>query len=463
MECADLVADGNSMGMGKRSESRQQEFWVATEALAGAPRHVFYDRLNGLLVEAGFDRFVESICEEFYNEGGRPSIPPGTFFRMLLVGYFEDISSQRGIAWRCSDSLSLRKFLGVPLTDETPDHSSLTRIAKRLPAKVNEQVFEFVLKIAVEKKLLKGNTVAVDSTSLEANAAMRSIVRKDNGDDWKTYLKKLAEEEGVEINSDDDLRRYDQQRRREGKKKVTNEEWESKTDPEARIGKMKDGRTHLNYKAEHVADLDSEIIVQTDVHHGDAADTSTIVQNLVEAQAKLDRCFEGTQADDSDCGVIQEVAADKGYHANEVLTSCAELDVRTYIPERQGGDRVWTDKDKATKAAFHGNRQRMKRSKGRNLQKRRSEVVERSFAHVCETGGARKTWLRGLEKVRKRHLISVAAHNLGIVMRSLFGFSKPRAFWAGCGFAALYYFVMIIVIAAPIPFRPIRRPYTALA
>lgn len=184
------------MGMGKRSESRQQEFWVATEALAGAPRHVFYDRLNGLLAEAGFDRFVESICEEFYDESGRPSIPPGTFFRMLLVGYFEDIASQRGIAWRCSDSLSLRKFLGIPLTDETPDHSSLTRIAKRLPAKVSEQVFEFVLKIAVEKKLLKGNTVAVDSTTLEANAAMRSIVRKDNGDDWKTYLENLPEKAG---------------------------------------------------------------------------------------------------------------------------------------------------------------------------------------------------------------------------------------------------------------------------
>lgn len=280
---------------------------------------------------------------------------------------------------------------------------------------------------------------------------------------WKTYLKKLAEEEGVEINSDEDLRRYDQQRRREGRKKVSNEEWESKTDPEARIGKMKDGRTHLNYKAEHVADLDSEIVVQADVHHGDAADTSTIVQNLVEAQGRLDRCFEGAQTDDPDCGVIQEVAADKGYHSNEVLTSCAELDVRTYIPERQGGERVWTDKDDAAKAAFHGNRQRMKRSKGRNLQKRRSEVVERSFAHVCETGGGRKTWLRGLEKVRKRHLISVAAHNLGIVMRSLFGFSKPRAFWAGSSSAALYYFAMVFMIMAPIRFRPIRRSYTAPA
>lgn len=437
------------MGMGKRAESRQQEFWVVTASLADAPRHVFYDRLNGLLAEAGFDRFAESICEEHYNEGGRPSIPPGTYFRMLLVGYFEDIASQRGIAWRCSDSLSLRKFLGISLTDDTPDHSSLTRIGKRLPASVNQQVFEFVLRIAAEKKLLKGATVAVDSTTLEANAAMRTIVRKDNGDDWKAYLKKLADAEGVEITNDEDLRRYDQQRRRQGKKKVTNEEWESKSDPDARIGRMKDGRTHLNYKAEHVVDLDSEVIIQAEVHHGDAADTQTVIGNLVEAQAKLDRCFDDMESADSACGVIQEVAADKGYHSNEVLKCCVDLDIRSYIPERQGGDRTWRDKDEQMKAAFHANRQRMKRSKGKTLQKRRSELVERGFAHVCETGGARKIWLRGLEKVRKRHLISVAAHNLGLVMRSLFGFSKPRAFSAGPDLAVLCYLVITILAAAP--------------
>ncbi len=437
------------MGMGKRAESRQQEFWVATEALTDAPRHVFYDRLNALLAEAGFDRFVESICEMYYNEGGRPSIPPGTYFRMLLVGYFEDLSSQRGIAWRCSDSLSLRKFLSIPLTDDTPDHSSLTRISKRLPASVNEQVFEFVLKIAAEKKLLKGTTVAVDSTTLEANAAMRAIVRKNNGDDWKTYLKKLAAEEGVEINNDDDLRRFDQQRRRKGEKKVTNAEWESKTDPDARIGKMKDGRTHLNYKAEHVVDLDSEFIIQAEVHHGDAADTQTVIGNLVEAQVKLDHCFEDIKPDDPACGVIQQAVADKGYHSNEVLKSCTELGIRSYIPERQGGERTWTDKDEQTKASFHGNRQRMKRSKGKNLQKRRSELVERGFAHVCETGGARKSWLRGLENVRKRHLISVAAHNLGLVMRTLIGFSKPRAFSAGVGLAVLCHLALFVLAATP--------------
>jgi transposase len=421
------------MGMSKRPESRQQEFWVATESLAGAPRHVFYDKLNGLLAQAGFDRFVESLCEPFYREGGRPSIAPGVYFRMLLIGYFEDIASQRGIAWRCSDSLSLRKFLGVRLTDETPDHSSLTKIGQRLPATVSEQVFEFVLRIAAAKKLLRGETVGVDSTTLEANAALRTIVRKDNGDDWKTYLKKLAAAEGVVIENDADLRRFDQQRRKDGTKKVSNDEWQSPSDPDARIGKMKDGRTHLNYKAEHVVDLDSEIIIQADVHPGDAADTQTVVGNLVEAQVKLDHCFEQVEPGDETCGVIQEIAADKGYHSNEVLLCCRELEIRSYIPERKGDARCWSDKDAAMKAAFHGNRQRVQRSKGKTLQKRRSEVVERGFAHVCETGGARRTWLRGLEKVRTRHLLRVAAHNPGIVMRALFGFSKPRAFSACFG------------------------------
>lgn len=421
------------MGMSKRVERRQGEFWVATESLAEAPRHVFYDKLNGLLAESGFDRFVESLCEPHYREGGRPSIAPGVYFRMLLIGYFEDISSQRGIAWRCSDSLSLRRFLSIPLDQDTPDHSSLTKIGQRLPATVSEQVFQFALKIAAQKKLLSGKQVGVDSTTLEANAAMRSIVRKDNGDDWKTYLRKLADAEGVVIENDEDLRRFDQKRRKEGKKKVSNDEWQSPVDPDARIGQMKDGRTHLNYKAEHVVDLETEVIIQADVHHGNSADSQTVIGSLVDAQVNLDQCFDGVETTDDSVGVIKEVAADKGYHANEVLASCRDLNVRTYIPEREGGDRRWDDKPNGLKEAFHGNRQRMERPKGRNLQKRRSEVVERGFAHICETGGARRTWLRGLANVRKRHMIAVAAHNLGIVMRHLFGFSKPRAFSAANG------------------------------
>jgi len=258
------------MGMGRRKRERQAEFWVAAKALPQTPRHVFYDTLNRLLDGGKFDEFVESLCEPFYAEDlGRGSIPPGRYFRMLFVGYFEGIDSQRGIAWRCSDSLSLRQFLFLELHEDSPDHSSLTRVRNRLPEEVHEQVFEFVLSLAERHKLLRGKTVAVDSTTLEANAAMKSIVRKDSGEDWKAYLHRLAEAEGVEIKTEEDLRRFDKNRK---DKKVSNEEWTSPTDADSRIAKMKDGRTHLAYKAEHTIDLESEFVLDATVYTADQPD-----------------------------------------------------------------------------------------------------------------------------------------------------------------------------------------------
>ena len=240
------------MALGRRDGSRQGELWVATGELPRAPRHVFYEKLNGVLKSAGFDAFVEDLCEEYYATNGRPSIPPGVYFRMVLIGYFEDISSQRGIAWRCEDSRSLQEFLGFALNEETPDHSSLSRIKGRLPLEVFQQVFTWVLALVREHKLLGGKVVGVDSTTLEADAAMKSIVRKDTGEDWEEYIRRLAKEDGVEIQTKADLIRYDQQRSKKGEKKTSNDDWESPSDPDARIAKMKDGTTHLAYKAEHV-------------------------------------------------------------------------------------------------------------------------------------------------------------------------------------------------------------------
>jgi hypothetical protein len=411
------------MGMGRRPQERQQEFWIANAALASVPKHIFYDKLNGLLDEAGFDAFVEELCEPFYSDIGRDSIPPGRYFRMLFVGYFEALDSQRGIAWRCADSLSLRSFLFLRASEESPDHSSLTRIRERLPLFVHEQVFAFVLEIARHKKLLGGTQVGVDATTLEANAAMKSIVRRDSGEDWKEYLKRLAEAEGIEIHSDEDLRRFDQQRKKQGKKKVSNEEWESPVDPDSRILKMKDGRTHLGYKAEHVVDLESEYLLSADVVHGTDSDSQTLAQSVVLAQINLVRA--GSEAE------IKEVAADKGYHANQTLMDCEELDVRTYIPERETGRRRWTDKEPEAEQAFRNNRRRVRGDKGKRLQRLRSELLERSFAHVCETGGARRTWLRGLEKINKCYQIHTAARNLGLLMRDLFGIGKPRVLQDG--------------------------------
>ena len=418
------------MALGKREEARQQEFWTPTASLSSGPGHVFYDKLDQLLSKAGFDKILEELCRPYYASTGRTSIPPGVYFRMLLVGYFEGIDSQRGIAWRCEDSLSLRRFLGIPLGKETPDHSSLTRIRDRLPLEIHEQVFQQVLSIIDEHGLLKLKAVGVDSTLLEANAAMQTIVRKDFGEDWKAYLKRLMQEQGLleegDDPSDDDLRKFDKTRSKQGKKKVSNEDWQSPTDPDSRIVKMKDGRTHLGYKAEHVVDLDNEIILSATVCHGTDSDASTMLQSVVNAQRNV--ILAGSPEE------IVEVAADKGYHKNETINQATQLGLTTYIPEPNSPhQRKWTDKPDEVKSAVLNNRRRMSRAKGKDLQKQRSEKVERSFAHVCETGGARRTWLKGLEKINKRYQIVAAARNLGLLMLRMFGIGKPRGLQGGMG------------------------------
>lgn len=407
------------MALGKRKRE-QQEMWVATGDLPKSPGHPFYRKLNGLLAEAGFDAWIERQCEPFYKADGpgRPSIAPGVYFRMILVGYFEGIASQRGIAWRCSDSRSLAEFLGLPPTAATPDHSTLSRTHHRLPESVHADVFRFVLAIAQRKGLVAGQTVAVDSTTLEANAAMKSIVRKDTGADWKEYLTRLAKDAGLEDPTDADLRKFDKTRK---DKKVSNDEWESATDPDSRIARMKDGTTHLAYKAEHVVDLDTEFILAAAVYPANRADRATLAESLVEAQKNL-------MAAQSEAN-ISAVAADKGYHATEQLVRVThDLEIRTYIPEpRLAGERTWTGKPPEHRSAVCGNRRRAAGEKGKRLGRLRSEYCERTFAHVCETGGGRRCWLHGLVAVAKRYLLQVAARNLGLLMRKLFGVGTARS------------------------------------
>jgi transposase len=406
------------MALGRRKGEQQDELFIMAEHLPKAPGHVFYRKLNAILREAGFDPWVENLCRPYYAETqGRPGIPPGTYFRMLLIGYFEGIGSQRGIAWRCSDSLSLRDFLGIPLTEESPDHSSLSVIRDRLPIEVHREVFNWVLRLLNEKKLVKGKTVGVDSTTLEANAAMKSIVRRDTGDDYETYVKQLMAEERIKEPTSEEVRRFDKQRK---DKKVSNEEWVSESDPEARITKMKDGTTHLAYKAEHVVDLETNAILAAEIYAGDHADSQTLEDSVNHAQTNLNEVKTGAE--------VQDVAADKGYHATEQLTAMAEhTPYRTYIPEPElKHNRRWTDKPAEQKAAVYANRRRVKGERGRQMQRQRSEFVERTFAHVCETGGARRTWLRGMEKVQKRYLLAAAAHNIGVLMRKLFQMGTPR-------------------------------------
>ncbi|TWT99477.1 Transposase DDE domain protein [Botrimarina colliarenosi] len=340
---------------------------------------------------------------------------------MLFIGYFEAIDSQRGIAWRCADSLSLREFLGVKLTERTPDHSTLSKTRDRLPIEVHELAFRLVLAAAAERGLLKGKTLGVDSTTLEADAAMRSIVRKGSGEDWKAYVKRLMQEAGQieegDEPSDEDLRRFDKRRKN---KKVSNTEWESPTDPDARTAKLKNGRTRLAYKAEHALDLETEPIVAAEVYHADHSDSQTLADTAMAARTHL--------AEAGHEEVFREVVADKGYHAAGQLELAQSLGLRTYVPEPNRRHRLrWNNKPIELKEAIYANRRRTKTEKNSKLQRLRSERVERSFAHVCDTGGARRTRLRGIEKVRKRTLIVAAAHNLAILMRRLLGAGKPKA------------------------------------
>lgn len=406
------------MALGRRRSEQQGEFWVPADKLGGGPRNVFYERLNGILAEMEFDRELEEAARPYYATSGRKGLAAGVYFRMIFIGYFEDISSQRGIAWRCEDSRSLARFLGFTPGEATPDHSTLSLTRERLPMDVHNLAFELVLKAAQEHGLLKGKTIGVDATDLEANASMKSIVRRDTGDDWREYVRKLYEAEtGVSDPDDEELRRFDKRRK---DKKASNEEWVSTTDSDARIGKMKDGRTHLKYKAENAVDLDTEVIVAAEVYYGDDGDTLTIEDTVNMAQAHLNEA-------ETDCE-IEEVVADKGYHSEDSLDRLQnDSHQRTYIPEPQRKtDRTWKNKPPRRQAAYRRNRRNTRGSRGRRLQRLRSERVERTFAHLCDTGGARRTWLRGLQKVQKRYLSAAMAFNLGRILRSLLGAGKPR-------------------------------------
>src|SRR6266508_5061470 len=402
------------MSMGSREDGKQDALWVATSELVRGEGHVFYRKLNELLARHGFDAFVEARVrdlEVFSETMGRPSIPPGVYCRMMFVGFFEGLSSERGIAWRCGDSHSLREFLGYGLTEATPDHSTLSVMRHRLPEGFHREVFDWVLKVAAEEKVLKGRRLAIDATTLEANAAMRTIVRRADG---------------AEDPTPQDLGRMD--RKRKGKK-VSNKEWESPSDPDARIARMKDGTTHLAHKAEHAVDLESGIVMAAEIHAADQGDTRTLPDTLERAEASAQKANPGV--------TIQDLVTDCGYHDTQTLEDLDQLGYRPCIPERKirAGRRRWGQRvrrlgrkrARRQQRAFYRNRRRVRSEAGKRLLRKRGETVERSFAHALETGGMRRTHLRGRPNVGKRYHLHVAGLNLGIVLRTLFGVGTPRA------------------------------------
>jgi transposase len=388
-----------------------------------AASHPFYTQVNRILDSKGFDRFVEDLCRPFYHERmGRPSLPPAIYFRLMLIGYFEGIDSERGIAWRVGDSLGLRRFLGYSLTDASPDHSTISRNRRLIDVETHQAVFMWVLRVLAEEGLLKGKTVGIDATTLEANAAMRSIVRRDSGESYQEFLTRLAQESGIETPTREDLAKLDKKR----KNKASNDDWESPSDPDAKITKMKDGRTHLAHKAEHAVDMDTGAIMTVTLQPANRGDTSSIEETLtVTADTVVELLADEQSAPHISEQALSEAVADKGYHSNDVLTGPAQMVTRTYIAEPDRGTRNWSGNEK-TRDAVYANRRRIRGRYGRRLMKKRGELIERSFAHCYDTGGMRRTHLRGHENILKRLLVHVAGFNLSLVMRQVLGVGTAR-------------------------------------
>jgi transposase len=418
------------MAMGTRKQREKQAgIWIAHTELAAAPGHPFYQKLNELLEAEGFDEFVEKRCAKFYAaKFGRPSLTPGIYFRSLLIGYFEGIGAERGIAWRLADSLALRRFVGIGLDENTPDHSTISRTRRLIDVDTHREVFSWVLGLLADRGLLKGQRIAIDATTLEANAAMRSIVRRDTGDSYVEFLRGLAKASGIATPTREELVRLDRKR----KKRMSNKEWKSPADEDARITKMKDGRTHLAHKAEHAVDLDTGAVVAVTLPGADKGDTTTLDATLCEAGMTVAE-LAGREAElrpDHEPKVnvngIEELVTDKGYHSAAVIKRVKSYEVCSYIPEKQPkGRRNWHGKA-AEQQAVYENRRRVRSEYGKSLLRRRGELVERSFAHCYETGGMRRCHLRGRDNILKRQLVHVGAFNLSLILRQLLSAGTPR-------------------------------------
>jgi transposase len=432
------------MAMGTRQQrQRQGELWVATAALARPASHPFYERLNRLLDECHFDEFVERLCERFYAKTlGRPGLMPGIYFRLLMVGYFEGIDSERGMAWRAADSLGIRAFLRIALDETVPDHSTISRTRRLIDIETHRLVFVWLLEILAEHGLLRGQTIGIDATTLEANAALRSIVRRDTGEQYEEFLQRLAQESGIETPTRVQLARLDRKRAKKG----CNEDWTHPHDPDARIAKMKNGRTHLAHKAEHAVDMETGAVVAVTVQPADTGDTRTMQETLGQTSEHIKLVAELIQGETGAATVQHEgpteLVTDKGYHSREAVRQLAEAGIRSYISEPERGRQRWHEQS-AEQAAVYGNRRRLRSERGKRLQRQRGEKLERTMAHLYETGRLRRVHLRGHNNILKRLLIHACGLNLGVLMRTLYGVGTPRGLQDG-GFQPVFIFFLAL-------------------
>ena len=443
------------MAMGtKQARGKQEDLFYASER-AETPGHPFYELLNRVLEEAKFDTFCEERCRGFYHaKVGRPSLAPGVYFRLLLIGFFEGIASERGIGWRVADSLSLRRFLRYGLDEATPDHVTISRTRRLLDEATHQAVFTFVLAEVARRGMLKGKTIGIDATTLEANAAMRSIVRRDTGESYMEYLRRLATEAGIDSTDDAAVRRMDRKR----KKKMPNEEWVNPHDRDAEVTKMKNGATHLAYKAEQAVDLDTGAIVAITTQGGAVGDTTSVEETLPAAGLAVAEQIATPTAQGEykvDEQGMCEVVTDKGYHSGASLVSMREMGVRSYVSVPQQPRRNW--KGKADEqAAVYANQRRVEGERGKRLLRRRGEFLERPFAHQYETGALRRVHVRGRGNVAKRVLLQAAAFNLALILRSITKAGTPKGL-ADLKIKLLGAFGRVLVALLP-PYAPTSRP-----
>ena len=416
------------MGKFRRQDQQiqQGEFWVPTAKLTRGPKDHFYARLQKVLEGMDFTGQIHRICEPYYKSGGRctgrPPIDPAVLFKMMMVGFLEGLPSDRGIAARFSDSLTLRRFLGYSLTEETPDHSSFTVFRQRLPQEAFTAAHEVVLDGLRAHGLLKGRHLGIDSSDMEANASLSGLVRRNTAESYRDYVRELARAAGVDPDDPAAVARFD--RRREGRK-TSNAEWHNPSDPDAKVGRTKHGACDMLHKPEHIVDLDSGAIVAAEVRPGDAGDSEDLSTRVVEAAELVEDLH--AQPSQEGRSHVKSVTTDKGFHdPAELAIIQHELGVRTVIGDahalRRNLDRLAPE---ARAAVVKAARAVASRS-GKALLKKRGEKIERSFAHVLDSGGQRRTTLRGLENINKRYLCAIIGFNLGLILRKLTGVGTPR-------------------------------------
>ena len=413
--CRDTAADS------------QPQFWVETKRLPKATASTFYRKLDETLGQIGFTEGVREICKPAYadsSRGGRPGIDPAVYFKMLMIGFFENLPSERSIASRCADSLSLRAFLGYQLDQDTPDHSTLSVIRSRLGEEIYHSALELVLKGLRDHGLLKGRHLGIDSSVIEANASLRELVHRNTEEQYWDYVKRLAAAAGIDPDDTKAVRQFD--RKREGRS-TSNKEWVNPHDPDAKVGVTKHGACDMIYKPEHITALESGAIVAATVRHGNEGDTKELTSRVLSAGAALARICDDPKQEK----VLRSLTADEGYVSVEEACGLQGENIRTIIGDPYASQRRKENQSSIVKQVLHKARRAVKSASGKALLRKRGEFIERSFAHVLDQGGLRRATLRGKSNLTKRQLAAALAFDLSLLMRKLTGCGTPKQWLAG--------------------------------